>query len=199
MHKKHPEIRAAVLGLILWHPEIEVTPFMKWLTNGKDGGTQFAYDLLKDKETADYNFFYTSNISLKRKLLEKHRFDPDFHSYGWEDIELGYRLTKEENLVLYYQKSALGYHHHEIDEKSLAKRMRSIGRASKIFHKKHPELKKIPPAWKRLILWLISRKPVLTIAKKLKKSFYYYALSKRYLLEGSAAAERRHKKNNETG
>ena len=184
MHKKHPEIRVAVLGLVLWHPEVNVTGFMKWLTSGKDGGTQFAYDLLEGKEEADYNFFYTSNISIKKKLLEKHKSDPDFHSYGWEDIELGYRLTKEENLKLYFNKDAVGYHHHEINEKSLANRMRSIGRSSRIFHEKHPELKKMPSFWKKLALWLISRKPVLFFAKKHKKNFYYYALSKRYLLQG---------------
>jgi len=184
MHKKHPEKRIAVLGLVLWHPEVEVTDFMRWLTSGKDGGTQFAYDLLEGKEEADYNFFYTSNISIKKKLLEKHKFDQDFHSYGWEDIELGYRLAKEENMKLYYNKNAVGYHHHMIDEKSLADRMRSIGKSSKIFHDKHPELKKLPPLWKKIALWLISRKPVLMLAKKYRKNFYYYALSKRYLLCG---------------
>ncbi len=183
-HKRHPEIRAAVLGLILWHPEINVTDFMNWLTTGKEGGTQFAYDLLEGKEKADYNFFYTSNISMKRQLIQKHKFDPDFKSYGWEDIELGYRMTKEDQMELYYCKSAVGYHHHEIDEKSLARRMRSIGRSSKIFNQKHPELKKIPPLWKKAALWAISRKPILFIAKHTKKNFYYYALSKRYLLEG---------------
>ncbi len=183
-HKKHPEIRVAVLGLVLWHPDITITDFMQWLTNGREGGTQFAYDLLKGKETADFNFFYTSNISIKRKLLEKHKFDPDFKSYGWEDIELGYRLTKEENLKIHYNKSAVGYHYHEINEESLAERMKSIGRSSRIFHKKHPELKKLPPIWKRIALWFISRKPILSIAKKRNKNFYYYALSKRYFLIG---------------
>lgn len=183
-HKKHPELRVAVLGLVLWHPEIEETEFMKWLTNGKAGGTQFAYDLLEDRETADYNFFYTSNISLKKNILDKHKFDPDFKSYGWEDIELGYRLTKEENLKLYYNRRAVAYHHHTIDEKSLAERMRSIGRSSIIFHQKHPELKKIPSFWKRLALRLISCKPILAIAKSQNKNFYWYAMSKKYFLEG---------------
>lgn len=183
-HKKHPQSNAAVLGLVLWHPEINVTPFMEWLTNGKAGGTQFAYDLLEGRDEADYNFFYTSNISLKKNLLDKHQFDPDFKSYGWEDIELGYRLTKQENLKLHYNPEAVGYHHHEIDEKSLAKRMRSIGKSAKIFHQKHPELKKIPPFYKKLILKIISSKPILLLAKLFRKNFYWYLLSKKYFLKG---------------
>ena len=183
-HKKHPEIRVGMLGLVLWHPEIHPTPFMEWLTNGKAGGTQFAYDLLEGKDEADYNFFYTANISIKKKLLDKHQFDPDFHSYGWEDIELGYRLTKEENLKLLYNPKAVAYHHHTINEKSLANRMRSIGKSAKIFHKKHPELKKIPSLQKRLALKVLSSKPILALAKHINKNFYYYALSKKYFLEG---------------
>jgi len=189
-HKKHSEKNSAVLGLILWHPDMKVTKFMTWLTKGKKGGTQFAFDLLGNKETADYRFFYTSNISLKHDILKKHRFDPEFESYGWEDIELGYRLFKEENLKIYYQKSAVGYHDHEIDERSLKNRMISIGKSAKIFHKKHPKLKINPPFWKHAILWLISRKPTLLISRIANKDFYYYSLSKRYFLKGFGSSRK---------
>ena len=183
-HKKHPQSNFAVLGLVLWHPEIKTTPFMKWLVNGKKGGTQFAYDLLENRKEADYNFFYTANISIKKKLLSKHRFDSDFTSYGWEDIELGYRLTKEENLRLLYNPKAVVYHHHEIDEKSLANRMRSIGISAKIFHQKHPELKKVPSPDKMLTLQIISCSPILALTKIFNKNLYWYLLSKKYFLEG---------------
>lgn len=184
LHEEHPEPSVAALGLVLWHPDVKVTNFMEWLTCGKAGGTQFAYDLLEGKEKANFWFFYTANISLKKELLDKYMFDTDFHSYGWEDIELGYRLEKEQGLELYYIKSAVVYHHHEIDEASLRKRMRSIGRSAWIFHKKHPELGVVPGFWKRMAFRVMSFGPFLWLAKVFRRHFYYYALSKKYLLEG---------------
>jgi len=184
IHEKHPELNVAVLGFTTWHPEIKVTPFMKWLTEGRKGGPQFAYDMLENKKTADYRFFYTSNLSLKKSILVKHQFDPDFKNYGWEDIELGYRLTKKENLKIYYNKSAIGYHYHEIDESSLEHRMISIGKSAKIFQKKHPELKILPSQYKKIIFQVITSTPFLTFVKIVNKNFYYYCLSKKFLLKG---------------
>src|SRR3989339_548396 len=198
-HKKYPKENHAVLGFMDWHKDVKKTEFIKWLTNGsnilgKFGGHQFAYEKLKNKETADYNFFYTSNISLKRKLLEKEKFDPDFSSYGWEDIELGYRLYKKHDLTLHYNKNAIGYHLHQINEESLRDRMFMIGKSSHIIQKKHPELKKVPGIFKRIIFFFLSNQITILFLKLLKKIFptiftnlYFYALSKRYFMEGVAS------------
>ena len=195
IHKKYPEKNFAVLGFITWHEDIEVTKFMRWLTDGssvlgKFGGHQFAFEKLKDKQETDYNFFYTSNISLKKDLLKKYRFDKDFKSYGWEDIELGYRLHKLEKLKLIYNEKAVAYHHHKITEHSLKDRMRSIGKSAKILDKKHPELKKLPGTFKKMIFKFLSNPISLKIFKSLKDksdtffSLYYYSLSKKYFLQG---------------
>lgn len=195
-HQDHPEENAAVLGLIKWHPELLITPFMKWLTNsssilGKYGGHQFGYEKLQGKKTADYNFFYTSNLSLKKSLLQKYPFDPEFKKYGWEDIELGYRLTKEAGLKLYYHPQALAYHYHQMEEKNLVPRMRMIGQSAWIIQRKYPELLKVPPLWKQLIFGSFSNFLVLGILKIIKTisrnricNFYYYAFSKKYFLQG---------------
>lgn len=188
-HIKHPEGNTAVLGFIAWDPNLEITPFMDWLTNGssvlgKFGGHQFAYEKLHNKKTADYNFFYTSNISLKSLLLKKNSFDSRFSSYGWEDIELGYRLTKKFGLKIFYNSSAIGYHSHRIDEKSLRSRMFSIGKSAHILDRKYPELKKVPSAFKRFIFWLLYNPLSLFVLKKTTRTLYYYALSKKYFMEG---------------
>jgi GT2 family glycosyltransferase len=169
---------------------------MNWLTNGssvmgKFGGHQFAYEKLKGKIEADYNFFYTSNISLKKTLLEKFPFDPEFSKYGWEDIELGYRLHKRVGLKLYYNAQAIGYHDHAMTEDSLAGRMRAIGASAHVFHKKYPELQKVPALKKQFAFWLLSNRFSIFILKFLRNlsqgkwtALYYYALSKKYFLEG---------------
>lgn len=189
VHLQHPYENEAVLGLIEWHPELTVTPFMQFMTLGgavlgKFGGHQFAYDLLEGKEEADFQFFYTSNISLKRKLLLNNPFDPWFSGYGWEDIELGYRLTKRTNLRIFYHPKAVGYHYHPMTEKDFETRMRHIGASSVKFHQKYPELQKIPSPKKQIILKLLSNPLSLTLLKRLHPFWYYYALSKKYYLEG---------------
>ncbi len=198
-HLRHGKENEAVLGLTLWHPKLHITPFMKWLTNGSTvfgrfGGHQFAYEKLEGKTEADYNFFYTSNISLKRSLLDKYPFDPSFSGYGWEDIELGYRLYLREGLKLYYNPDAVGYHDHVMTEASLEDRMRNIGRSAWIFHKRYPELHKVPGTLKRFVFHLLSFPLVVRFFKLVNHNFYYYCLSKKYFLlglkEGAGAIKR---------
>ncbi len=188
-HLRHSLESDAVLGLTQWHPKLTLNPFMRWMTNGsalfgRFGGHQFAYEKLEGKTEADFNFFYTSNLSLKRRLLEKYPFDPSFSGYGWEDIELGYRLKKRESLRLYYEPRALGYHDHPMNEQSLAPRMRAIGRSAWIFHRKYPELRKVPSGLKKMIFHLIASRPVVAVARLFGSDFYYYVLSKKFFLEG---------------
>lgn len=189
IHLRHEQENEAVLGFTQWHPKLRVTPFMSWLTNGssvfgKFGGHQFAYEKLEGKDEADYNFFYTSNISLKRSLLDKYPFDPSFSGYGWEDIELGYRLFLREGLRLYYNPLAAGYHDHLMTEASLANRMRNIGKSAWVFHKRYPELGKVPSVFKKLVFQIFAFAPVILFFKLVNRNFYYYALSKKYFLEG---------------
>lgn len=195
-HLRHPEEHEVVLGLTLWHPRLKKTPLMNWLTNGSTvfgrfGGHQFAYEKLEGKTEGDYNFFYTSNLSLKKSLLDKYPFDPVFSGYGWEDIELGYRLHKEAGMRLYYNKNAIGYHDHMMTEEGMKKRMYNIGKAAWVIHEKYPELKKVPSWYKQLIFWLFSNSLSLWVLKLVRNltqghvtNFYYYALSKKYFLEG---------------
>lgn len=195
-HLRYPEENSAVLGYTTWHPKLQITPFMRWLENGssilgKFGGHQFAYEKLKGKLLADYNFFYTINISLKKSLLEKQKFDPAFAGYGWEDIELGYRLFRQEGLKIYYNPDAMGYHDHLIAENSLAERMKQVGRSAVIFDRKYPELKKVPRGLKKMIFFILSNELTIVILKAVRvlsqgqfSGLYFYALSKRFFLEG---------------
>lgn len=197
-HKKHPQKNYAVLGFIDWDPKIKISPLMRWLTNDhkpnflkKFEGPQFAFHRLKNNKFADYRFFYTSNISLKKSLLETNPFDLKLNGYGFEDIELGFRLTKNEDLKLIYNKKAKAFHHHEIKLQDLKNRMISIGKSAIKFQKIHPELKVVPNTKKKLAFHLISNPLSLlilnlisTLTFNLLKPIYYYALSKRYFLIG---------------
>jgi len=194
VHKAHPQENIACLGLILWYPEAKITPLMHWSTNGstifgKFGGHQFAYNQL-EQQTPDYKFFYTSNLSLKTSLLKEHPFDPWFSGYGWEDIELGYRLTQKANLKIIYNNQALAYHDHYISESDFKKRMTGIGYNAQKFKQKYPQLNIVPTGKKKLIFEILSNNIVLQGLYYTQKAIpklrpiYFYALSKKYFLEG---------------
>ena len=106
-HNRNSEITAAVLGYVTWSPEVKATPFMHWYGEN----ALFAYRLLRGKREADFRFFYTCNLSLKREFLQTcGYFDEDFKSAAYEDSELGYRLNKK-GLQILYNCRAIAYHH----------------------------------------------------------------------------------------
>jgi glycosyltransferase involved in cell wall biosynthesis len=58
------------------------------------------------------NYFWTSNVSLRRSRLERvgGRFDESFTEYGWEDIELGMRLRAIGTRAV-FNRYALAFHY----------------------------------------------------------------------------------------
>jgi GT2 family glycosyltransferase len=128
----------AVIGYTTWPKDLRITPFMKYIA---EYGFQFGYSLIEGSGPVPFNFFYTSNISMPLSMLEglEHGFEEDFDTYGWEDIELGYRLESA-GMRLCYNPAAVAYHDHPMDIPSFCQRQLKAGRASRVFLRKHPEL-----------------------------------------------------------
>lgn len=134
-HQQYPEDNVAVLGYVTWSPEIQITPFMKWLENG---GPQFHFWQIENKNEVDpQSYFYTSNISIKREFILRNNgfFDEDFPYAAYEDIELGHRL-KEKGMILKYNNKAVGYHYHYVSLDDACQRMIRVGESSQILAKK---------------------------------------------------------------
>ncbi|MBI2251431.1 MAG: glycosyltransferase [Armatimonadetes bacterium] len=109
-----------------------------------------------DAQDVSYDYFYTGNISLRKKVfLASGGFDEDFNVYGYEDLELGYRLNKL-GFKIKYNPQAKGTHLLKREFISFCKRKIMLGESAVIFAKKHPELKKEfslhPPKLKERIL-----------------------------------------------
>ena len=153
---RHPEPETAVLGHVRWADELRRTPLMAWL----DAGIQFDYGWL-DSEPAGWGNFYTSNLSIKREMLERSGgFDEDRFPFGYEDTDLGYRLAKQ-GMRLLYNPRARAEHLHAPTLQEWAQRMRTIAKAERQWIAKHPEQKpyfeprlreatRLPPARARL-------------------------------------------------
>lgn len=126
----------ACLGYTGWPDGERVTAFMDYIN---DFGLQFGYKLIRDGEVVPFNFFYTSNISLERKLMVEHPFDTTFPAAAWEDIELAYRLDHL-GLKIRYNAKAITRHHHPMNVDSFARRQYKVGKSGAIFYRKHPDL-----------------------------------------------------------
>lgn len=137
--------RISVLGFTTWHPEINITPLMKYLEDCSFL-PQFEYNRIANTEDLAHEFFYTSNISVHRSFLLKHGiFDKEMNKPFADDGELALRLRRK-GLKIMYHRQAKAYHWHEIHVAQLYKRAQTAGEMSYLFWKKHPELGKFPPA-----------------------------------------------------
>ncbi|MEJ2745387.1 MAG: glycosyltransferase [bacterium] len=127
----------AVLGHIDWHPELEITPFMRYINID----IQFSYPKIKETpENVPFGYFYTSNISIPRRYLERAgAFDTDFSEAVWEDVELGYRIWKS-GVRIVYNPRAVTYHYHAVDVGDYIRRQIKAGRAAATLYRKHPEM-----------------------------------------------------------
>jgi glycosyltransferase involved in cell wall biosynthesis len=126
----------ACLGYTGWPSDERVTAFMDYIN---DYGLQFGYRLIEDGGVVPFNFFYTSNISIDRKLMADNPFDTTFPSAAWEDIELAYRLERR-GLKIRYNAKAITRHYHQMNVDSFARRQYTVGKSGAIFYRKHPEL-----------------------------------------------------------
>lgn len=106
-HKKFPEEHVGVLGFVPWSPSVRPTPFMQW--SGLYG-PQFNFGYFKPGMELDFRHAYFCNTSVKASFLARHGvFSETFRTYGYEDIELSYRLKKQGYRLL-YNPDAVGYH-----------------------------------------------------------------------------------------
>lgn len=95
----------------------------------------------KDGAKLGWYYFLTGNLSFPKTLFEEEGgFDESFKNYGWEDLELGYRLSKN-NIPLKYLKNAINYHYHVLTHDEEIERNTLKGDSARLFLKKHPELK----------------------------------------------------------
>lgn len=136
-HRERRPYPVAVLGYTTWPLGLPVSPFLHHIN---EYGLQFGYGLIRDPERVPFNFFYTSNVSLPRRLLvEAGLFDTSFPHAAWEDIEVAYRLMQQ-GMRMLYRPAAVARHHHDITFASFRRRQERAGEAAAIFYRKHPEL-----------------------------------------------------------
>lgn len=154
--QRHREIGmpCAVVGYTDWDRSgMRVTPLLEYVN---EGGHQFGYRYMKDGEDVPYTCFYTSNVSLPKNVLGSQPFDPKFRTYGWEDIDVGYRLSKR-GLRIVFNRMARVHHLHPMNLKDFYSRQIKVGSAIGTIYAIHPDLMHDPlmPPPNRPHLWRI--------------------------------------------
>jgi glycosyltransferase involved in cell wall biosynthesis len=106
-HDQYPEEHIGVLGYVPWLPAVRPTPFMRW--SGLYG-PQFNFGYFQPGKQVGFQHGYFCNTSVYASFLKKHGiFSEAFRTYGYEDVELSYRLGLK-GYKLLYNPNALGYH-----------------------------------------------------------------------------------------
>lgn len=87
-------------------------------------------------------YFWTTNVSVNRSLVERAgRFDERFREYGWEDLELGFRL-RSAGVPSLLARDAVVYHYkppmNPEQFGSVARQARAQARTARVFLEKHP-------------------------------------------------------------
>ncbi|MGN6608330.1 MAG: glycosyltransferase [Jatrophihabitans sp.] len=88
----------AVLGHTSWAPELEITPFMHWVT--EVGKMLFAYGNLTDGQVLNWKGFWEGRISCRRALLMRAGLHDQRLNYSI-DVEMAWRLRTEGLRVVY--------------------------------------------------------------------------------------------------
>jgi GT2 family glycosyltransferase len=137
LHEQAADPKLCVLGRVEWHPDLTVTPFMRWLDRS---GLQFAYDTWLREGPVDppYAAFYTANLSMRRSLvMEVGGFDERFPFPAYEDMELAFRLTGA-GLRMDYRPEALAFHARPIDLTAFRERMARVARSASLLRAAAP-------------------------------------------------------------
>jgi glycosyltransferase involved in cell wall biosynthesis len=130
-HAAHPEQTAALLGRVFYRRR---TAFLRWL----ERGVQTSYGSI-DGDRAGWGHFYTTNVSVKRALLERAGGFDESLPFLYEDLDLGRRLA-DLGMDLRYDPRAAGEHRHRTTLADWERRMEQIGAAERAFCERHPDV-----------------------------------------------------------
>jgi len=124
---------AVVIGNALTAPELGTSVVFAYMdTRG--------VHKLATGERSPARYFNTNDTSVPRQaLLDAGLFDEAFLSYGFEDMDIGYRLEERAGLSFWYCASAIAYHiHHHTLEQFLSKRLEAARSTLPLLLEKHP-------------------------------------------------------------
>lgn len=135
-HAAHPDDAVAILGYTTWAPELPVTPVMRYAT--EIGQNLFSYPSIRHGQELGFTNFWGGRTSCKRALLVRHGIFNQGFTFGSEDIELAYRLSRV-GLKVVYNALAISYMNRPLSYDQLCERSYRQGRSQALFSRLHAD------------------------------------------------------------
>jgi GT2 family glycosyltransferase len=124
----------AVLGRISYPPDqMSADPFLAWLNDD----AQFAFGRLKRGEPPLPNHYYTAHLSFRRDVFEAVGAMDERLEFGFEDAELGVRMSAA-GIRLVYRSDLVLCHDHPITVTEWRRRAERMGAAGWLVNQLHP-------------------------------------------------------------
>ncbi|MFA6450942.1 MAG: glycosyltransferase [bacterium] len=134
------ESQTAVIGRLQWPPEKKLTPFERYVG---DSGVLMGTHKIENPDDVHFKFALGGNFSVTRDVFQRSGgFDSNMNmeAYGNIDIEFGYRLKKEFETRLIYEKDAAADHWCCSPFPRFCMQRELAGATAVVFYKRHPEL-----------------------------------------------------------
>ena len=136
-HQKNAAENIAILGHTNIDQKIAQNPLMHFVT--QVGCQLFCYPKIEENALLDYTYFWGGRSSCKSSfLLKNNSYFNKIFTFGCEDIELGYRLSKYDLKVI-YNKKAISTMIRMISLKDFCRRTENQGYSNWIFSRIHQE------------------------------------------------------------
>ena len=127
-HGANPSPHTAILGKTNITSSLLSDPLMHNFT--QIDPMLFCYQGIRHRDILNYEYFWGGRTSCKRELLLREGvFNPIFR-FGYEDIELGYRLNQRVGLQVVYWEQAVNTMIRQIDLPSFLKRCQRQGESA---------------------------------------------------------------------
>lgn len=126
--------RVAGVGNVVNHPEVVQAPIDRYMSTR---GAQ----KIRDRAPLPWRYFTTNNSSVRREDLEAvGGFDEGFVTYGFEDLELAWRLERDRGITFHFVAGARSQHIHPHTLEEVLRKKTLCGQASLPYlFRKHPE------------------------------------------------------------
>ena len=144
-HQIHPQEHVSVLGFTDWHPRLKKTQVMRYIT--EVGHYLFGYTRLQQDQALNYHYFWGGRSSCKKSLLVRAGgFRPEF-TFGSEDIEAGYRMSKllaqrrtwDRDLLVIYNRRAVQHMVRPITYDEFCLRCERQGRSQWLYNRHYAD------------------------------------------------------------
>ncbi len=169
----------AGIGNVVNHPEVVTAPVDRYMSTR---GAQ----KIRDSGPLPWKYFSTNNSSVRREDLQAvGGFDENFVTYGFEDLELAWRLERERGLGFRFVEGARSFHIHPHSLAEVLEKKTLCGMSSLPYlFNKHPETRRAlgydrfdPPRagdpWKlnvaRVVYRTLLTRPVYSVVKPLAR------------------------------